>query len=350
MAQSRSPMRKIRHLLRLSAADLSKRQSMSRSSFEDGTVVCADAKCKIETTEFSERTMHSLHRARTQFPVDKFAILILRLGLIEAFVWKAKLDRGKKYCDWGLSNCRCSGIRADIGLVAILKLQYPSIASPFRDSPLLKPLVPMNSARPDGGYDDGYKSCPCFWGGSPGSLIKSFLEGRPSCEGLTVLDLGCGEGKNAAAFASAGALVDAVDCSIQGIANGRQAFPHPRINWIVADVIDYLRGTRVYDIVIMYGLLHCLPSQREIAETIDLAIHKTTGGGSHFVVAFNDGPHDLSAHPGLQPTLLSHKFYLAQYAGHQILDAGSAIIHESHPHNNIPHFHSITRLTASIVR
>jgi tellurite methyltransferase len=208
----------------------------------------------------------------------------------------------------------------------------------------------MNSARPNGGYDDGYESCPCFWGGSPGSLIKSFLNGRPSCDGLTVLDLGCGEGKNAAAFASAGALVDAVDCSIQGIANGRQAFPHSRINWIVADAIDYLRGAHVYDVVVMYGLLHCLPSHQEIAETIDLAIHKTASSGCHFVVAFNDGPHDLSAHPDLHPTLLSHKFYLTQYIGHQILGAESAIIHETHPNNSIAHFHSITRLTASIVR
>jgi SAM-dependent methyltransferase len=144
------------------------------------------------------------------------------------------------------------------------------------------------------------------------------------------LDLGCGEGKNAAAFASAGALVDAVDCSPQGIANGREVFAHSSINWFVADAVDYLKGARSYDIIIMYGLLHCLPSPKQIAETIDLAICRTTNSGRHFVVAFNDGPHDLSAHPDLSPTLLSHKFYLAQYAGHQILDAEFATIHETH--------------------
>lgn len=208
----------------------------------------------------------------------------------------------------------------------------------------------MKSLRSIGGYDDGYKACPCFWGSLPGSLIRSFLKTRPSCEGLTVLDLGCGEGKNAAAFASAGALVDAVDCSAQGISNGRHAFPHLRVNWVVADAMDYLRSARSYDVIIMYGLLHCLPSEREIADTVDLAIRKTTVGGCHFVVAFNDGPHDLSAHPGLRPTLLSHEFYLTQYIGHKILDAESAMIHETHPNNKIQHFHSITRLTASIAR
>jgi 2-polyprenyl-3-methyl-5-hydroxy-6-metoxy-1,4-benzoquinol methylase len=208
----------------------------------------------------------------------------------------------------------------------------------------------MNNAHPAGGYDDGYNSCGCFWGDSPGSLIKSFLTEHPSCEGLTVLDLGCGEGKNASAFASAGAIVDAVDCSAQGVANGRASFPNQRISWLVADAIDYLRGARTYDILVMYGLLHCLSSPAQIAETIDLAIRRTANGGRHFVVAFNDGPHDLSAHPNLRPTLLSHEFYLAQYSGHQILDAQSEVIRETHPHNNIPHFHSITRLTASIVR
>jgi tellurite methyltransferase len=210
--------------------------------------------------------------------------------------------------------------------------------------------LPVNGAPPHGGYDDGYKSCCCFWGDSPGSLIKAFLKERPSCEGLTVLDLGCGEGKNAAAFAAAGALVDAVDRSVQGIANGRQAFPHSNIKWIVANAVDYLKTSRTYDIVVMYGLLHCLPSRGEIAETIDLAIRRTANRGRHFVVAFNDGPHDLTAHPNLHPTLLSHKFYLAQYARHQILDAESALIRETHPNNNIPHFHHITRLTASIVQ
>ncbi|NPV24099.1 class I SAM-dependent methyltransferase [Bradyrhizobium aeschynomenes] len=208
----------------------------------------------------------------------------------------------------------------------------------------------MNSATPQGGYENGYKSCPCFWGDAPGALIKAFLKERSSCEGLSVLDLGCGEGKNAVAFARAGAAVDAVDCSAQGIENGRRAFPHPSINWVVADAGDYLKRSHVYDIVIMYGLLHCLPSQDAIAATIDLAIQRTAHSGRHFVVAFDDGPHDLSAHPDFQPTLLSHNFYLSRYARHRVLRAESEVIHEVHPNNKIPHFHSITRITAGIVR
>src|SRR6516164_5492748 len=83
-----------------------------------------------------------------------------------------------------------------------------------------------------GGYDEGYLSCSCFWGRSPGSLIRSHLESIVNAKGLRVLDLGCGEGKNANAYAKAGAEVIAVDCSRAAIENGMRAFPAAGIKWI----------------------------------------------------------------------------------------------------------------------
>lgn len=200
----------------------------------------------------------------------------------------------------------------------------------------------------EGGYDDGYSDCPCFWGTSPGSLVKEYLQLNGSLAGYRVLDLGCGEGKNASALALAGAVVDAVDCSALAIANGRRAFANSNIRWIRASVTDHLRVSPIYDLVVMYGLLHCLPSSEDISRVVNLAIEKTSNQGTHIVAAFNDGPHDLSAHPNFKPTLVPHEFYLAQYGRHDILGASTSILHESHPNNNIPHFHSITRLTARI--
>jgi hypothetical protein len=49
-------------------------------SLNDGTVVCADAKCKIESTDFSERTvLNSLHDARTQFPDHRPSIIFMKV-------------------------------------------------------------------------------------------------------------------------------------------------------------------------------------------------------------------------------------------------------------------------------
>jgi hypothetical protein len=46
----------------------------------DGCVVCADAKCKIETTAFSEHTVkNSLQTARKQFPEDRPSIIFVKV-------------------------------------------------------------------------------------------------------------------------------------------------------------------------------------------------------------------------------------------------------------------------------
>ena len=46
----------------------------------DETIVCADAKCKVESTEFSVDTVkHSLEKARRQFPTDRPSIIFMKV-------------------------------------------------------------------------------------------------------------------------------------------------------------------------------------------------------------------------------------------------------------------------------
>jgi len=156
--------------------------------------------------------------------------------------------------------------------------------------------------------------------------------------------------ENAYAFASAGAHVVAVDSSEAALANGRRELAHDRIDWQKIDAQLYLQTAATFDVVVMYGLLHCLQSAEEIRSVVNGALRSTKVGGYHVVVAFNDGPHDLTAHPDFFPTLVSHDFYLNLYRGHEVLAAEDQIIHETHPHNNIPHFHSLTRLISRRTR
>lgn len=203
----------------------------------------------------------------------------------------------------------------------------------------------------NGGYEEGYAGCSCFWGRAAGSLVRDFLSTMPSVSHLKVLDLGCGEGKNAYAFAKCGAHVVALDCSEVAIENGKKEFSDARIDWLVTDAMKYLQSEiDKFDVIVMYGLLHCLPSEESIVELVQLALKRTRPNGRHLVVAFNDGPHDLSAHPGFKPTLLPHDFYLKQYAQDKIELQSNSVIHETHPHNNIPHFHSISRLAVRKTR
>jgi tellurite methyltransferase len=202
-------------------------------------------------------------------------------------------------------------------------------------------------SRVSGGYDAGYAATTCFWGTKPGSLVSAFLKSnRRAGRGSIAADLGCGEGKNAAALAKAGYFVEAVDCSEIAISNGRRTFPGPQIQWTIADVTKIDLGDKRIDLVIKYGLLHCLSGTRAIAEFIQQSKRATKIYGHHIICTFNDRSHDLSAHPGFHPTLLPHEWYLSQYEDWEILTATDEDLFETHPHNGIPHHHSLTRLVA----
>jgi len=57
----------------------------------DGIGVCADAKCKIEATDYSEATVrNSLQKARKQFPGDKPSMIFIKVPSR----WLTELDKG----------------------------------------------------------------------------------------------------------------------------------------------------------------------------------------------------------------------------------------------------------------
>src|SRR6202042_3192508 len=75
-----------------------------------------------------------------------------------------------------------------------------------------------------GGYDAAYRQCPCFWGTEPGRMVQ-LLARSTVLAGAHVLDLGCGEGKNAVFLASLGCIVEAWDISAAALSNAKAAWP-----------------------------------------------------------------------------------------------------------------------------
>jgi ubiquinone/menaquinone biosynthesis C-methylase UbiE len=197
-----------------------------------------------------------------------------------------------------------------------------------------------------GGYDDGYEACPCFWGRDPSSLVLDLCSRLPSLSGLRVLDAGCGEGKNAIFFADRGASVLAVDISEAALRNARNTSPDcTGINWLLADVCELSLQAGYYDIVIAYGLLHCLPTHSDIAAAVRRLRVATRPGGHLVLCSFNDRDQRiLNAHPGFSPTFLPHTEYMAFFADWRVLSQSDADLPETHPNNGIPHSHSMTRL------
>jgi 2-polyprenyl-3-methyl-5-hydroxy-6-metoxy-1,4-benzoquinol methylase len=198
-----------------------------------------------------------------------------------------------------------------------------------------------------GGYDDGYSSCPCFWGNKPSSLVIKLAAKIRKFSDFRVLDAGCGEGKNAAFFAKKGARVDAIDVSKYALNNAARAWPaRLGITWIEADLRRHQLPSGIYDIVVAYGLLHCLASREEVA-ALAARLKATTRPGGHFALcAFNNRAQDLRAHPNFSPTLLSHTEYCALFWDWNTEHATDTDLTEQHPHNNIVHTHSITRILA----
>ena len=198
-----------------------------------------------------------------------------------------------------------------------------------------------------GGYDSGYDACPCFWGKEPSSLIRQLVDGSSAVARWRVLDVGCGEGKNAMYLARLGATVHAMDISASAIRNARRAWDDASlVTWEVADACARFFAPAEYDLVVAYGLLHCLPSEHAIGTLIRSLQLATRPGGYNVVCTFNDREQDLTAHPDLNPTLLAHRQYLNYYRSWELLHESDQDLHETHPNNLLPHSHSMTRMIA----
>jgi len=79
--------------------------------FPDGVTVCADAKCKIEATDFSEKTVeNTLHDARDQFPKDQPSALFVKVPsrwTNEVGTALELLEIGRRFLAADQTNCVC---------------------------------------------------------------------------------------------------------------------------------------------------------------------------------------------------------------------------------------------------
>jgi cyclopropane fatty-acyl-phospholipid synthase-like methyltransferase len=200
----------------------------------------------------------------------------------------------------------------------------------------------------DGGYDSGYRSCPCFWGTQPSSLVVTLAQTLCDLTALDVLDVGCGEGKNSAFFGKRGASVTAIELSPWALENAKAEWGQlENVRWVLADASAYDFGINAFDVVVAYGVYHCLSHTNEIRQLHSRLSCCTRAGGYHVICSFNARRQELeTAHPGFNPCLLGHEDYLDLYADWDLRIATDTDLTEVHPHNKIEHTHSMTRILA----
>jgi SAM-dependent methyltransferase len=134
-------------------------------------------------------------------------------------------------------------------------------------------------------FADRDRPCPFFTTWPDENLAEWFKDGllRPG----RVLELGCGNGRNAVYLAGLGCEVDAVDISARAIewARERAEAAGVRIGFQCRSIFDADVATGSYDLVYDAGCFHHLPPhrRRDYVALVDRALRP---GGSYGLVCF----------------------------------------------------------------
>ena len=162
-------------------------------------------------------------------------------------------------------------------------------------------------------YDRKYAERCFYWGQEPSPFCLKALELLPPERPLRLIDIGCGEGRNAVFFARNGLDVTAFDLSPQGVAKTRELADEAGVPLRVfqADMLEY-RLTEKFDIVFCHGCLQYIPPR--LRSTI-LGNYKafTSDGGLNVLSVFVKKPFiekapdaEATAHPWISGELFTH--------------------------------------------
>ncbi len=128
-------------------------------------------------------------------------------------------------------------------------------------------------------YDNRYDTEEYYWGLEPNSLCYEIMRMKPPTKPYKVLDIGCGEGKDAVFLARNGYNVTAFDASEQGLSKARELANKcgVKIDFFKADVRNFRLETD-YDIIFSSGVFHYIPSVLRGSVIENLKTHTTPNG------------------------------------------------------------------------
>ena len=194
-------------------------------------------------------------------------------------------------------------------------------------------------------YDEKYSGKSFYWTTRPSNTCFEVLKHMPPDRHLRLLDIGCGEGRNAVFFARNGYEVHAFDISGKGLEKterlARQAGVSVRT--FQAD-LNQFRLTEPFDILFSTGTLHsCNPSVR--VELFENLKDFTTEGGINVFSIFVKKPFiprapdgDANARPWRSGELLTlYHDWKIEWFTEEIFDCISG---------GVPHQHAVNRLMA----
>jgi tellurite methyltransferase len=179
--------------------------------------------------------------------------------------------------------------------------------------------------------------------------------GKPSAEivaladalapDAAILDLGCGEGRNALFLAERGFDVTAADVSEFGIAKLRSlaARSGRAVQAHVADMRSY-RFDRKFDLIISHGCLHLI-AREEWLGVLDRMKAHTQPGGYNVIAVFTDM---LPPPPDLEPFCvgLFHEGELFTYYSDWLVTLQDSYVFDDEHPGGLRHTHPVNKIVA----
>ncbi len=196
-------------------------------------------------------------------------------------------------------------------------------------------------------YDQVYAEREFYWGKTPSAMCDRVMKLiRPSADFRPkLLDLGCGEGRNAVYFAQHGFEVVGLDLSLPGLEKTRRYAEEVgvHVETIHADIVEYeLEDT--YDVIFSTGTLHYLPPEVR-DQRFQNYKDRTSPGGINALSVFVEKPFIPRA-PDAEPTAYLYRsgelmrYYWdweILYSVEEIFDCMSS---------GVPHKHAVNRIIA----
>lgn len=196
-------------------------------------------------------------------------------------------------------------------------------------------------------YEGKYAGKNFFWGREPSRMCERVMEFAAPGEGTRprLLDLGCGEGRDAIHFARLGFDVVGLDWSEAGLAKARDYAREAgvAIETIRADVAVHRLETD-FDVIFSNGTLQYLPPEARAGCFENYKAH-TTPGGLHVLSAFVEKPFIPPA-PDSEPGEIPYRSgeLLGYYWDWEIVWCVEEIF--DCDSSGIPHRHAMNRLAA----
>ncbi|BFH61872.1 methyltransferase domain-containing protein [Paenibacillus azoreducens] len=194
-------------------------------------------------------------------------------------------------------------------------------------------------------YEETYKTQEYYWGTVPNEVCYQVLQLMPPTKHVKLLDIGCGEGKDAVFFARNGYDVTAFDVTDAGVEKTKKLAAQTGVHVHVfkADIVDYRLDTH-FDILFSSGVLHYIkPDFRQ--EIFENYKQFTNPGGMHVFNAFVGKPF-IAPPPENEP--YAFNWYsgelLAHYRDWYIRDSAEIVFDCNS--SGIPHQHAMSKMIA----